>query len=135
VERTSTTSGTTTTTTFTLTAISANGTKAWSYNAASAIHRVVTTDGIVVLSLGGDHDRDATTTTPSQLVALNLTTGAQAWTLSIDGNIGDLQGVTGGLLVEVVKVTPASGATAASAARTLQFVNTAGAVSWTISLN
>ena len=72
----------------------------------------------------------------AQLVALNLASGAQAWSLSVDGMIHDLEVTSTGLLGIVSKYVAATGsATQGTVSRSLVSINLSGSIVWTLALD
>lgn len=137
VSRTSATSGTTTTVTFQLESISASGAKAWSWTAPSAIHDVTLVGSLAVIALGPASAPSSTATTPepTTLVALNASTGAEAWRLTLGGVAGRLTAAGTRTLAVVSTFTAATSTTSASVSRSLVSVDAAGHVSWSVSLD
>jgi len=120
--------------TYKLVAVSTTGTVAWSYTAPAPFHRVVTLPDLVILSFGGDRGSTTATATPGQLVALNLSTGVQTWTATVDGTLGNIEVASNGLVVTVVKTTAATTTAVATVTRTLQFISASGTVVWSLAL-
>lgn len=99
-----------------------------------------------LLSVRGTRDRpprrhgrgsgNGTAAPATQLVALNLGSGAQAWSTPIDGMINDLQATSTGLLGVVSKyVAPTGTETHGTVSRSLVSINLAGGIVWTLALD
>lgn len=134
VKHTTTTSGSTTTTSTALEAVSTAGAVAWTWTPPAGIREIVLPNGLVVVSTA----TAATTTTAAsaQLVGLNLGSGAQAWSTSIDGMLNDLQVTPTGLLGIVSKTVAATGsATQATVTRSLVAFNLSGGIVWSLALD
>ena len=123
--------------TFKLSAVSTSGTVAWTWTAPAAIHDLAFLSGLVVVSTGGADPHDtSTTSTAAALVGLSLSSGAQAWSTAIDGSAHKLESTANGVELIVAKYTAPTGtATQGTVARTLELVNSAGAVVWTLALD
>jgi len=132
VKSTTTTSGSTTTTSIQLVAVSTAGTVAWTWTPPAAIHDIVFPTGLVVVAV----EPQSSTSASSQIVALNLSTGSQAWATPVDGIAGDLHATSSGLLAVVSKYTaPTSSTTPGTVSRSLVSLNLSGTVVWGLSLD
>ena len=134
VQRTTTKSGSTFTSAETLVALSTSGTVAWTWTPPAAIHGIAFTTGIAAVAVGGD-PISRTATTPSQIVGLDVSTGAASWTLTPDGDAQGLEAASNGVLAVVVKEVARTSTTPASVTRTLELITPAGAVAWTYLLD
>lgn len=134
VKRTTTTSGSTTTTTTQLVAISTAGSVAWTWTPPAEIHDLALPSGLVVVTAVTPGTSSAAGT--AQLIGLNLNSGAQAWSLSIDGMIQNLEVTSSGLLGIVSKYVAATGsATQGTVSRSLVSINLSGSIVWTLALD
>lgn len=134
VDRTTTTSGSTTTTTSQLVAISTSGTVAWTWTPPAEIREIALPTGLVVVTAVTPGTSSAAST--AQLVALNLGSGAQVWSLPVDGMIHDLEVTSTGLLGIVSKSVAATGtATQGTVSRSLVSINLSGSIVWTLALD
>ena len=133
-KRTTTTSGSTTTTTTQLVAVGTSGSVAWTFTPPAEIRDIVLPTGLVVLNAASAPTSTAAGT--SQLVALNLASGAQAWSVAVDGMLNDLQATSSGLLAVVSKTTAAASTdTQAAVAHTLVSYTLSGTVAWSLALD
>ncbi len=134
VKRTTTTSGSTTTTTTQLVAISTAGSVAWTWTPPAGIHDLALPTGLVVVTAVTPGTSTAAGT--AQLVALNLASGSQAWSLPVDGMIQNLEVTSTGLLGIVSKYVAATGsATQGTVSRSLVSINLSGSIVWTLALD
>ena len=134
VQSTTSGSGATRTTTETLVALGTSGAVAWTWTSPAAIHGIAFTTGIAAVAVGGDPIRH-TSAPPSQIVGLDLSTGAAAWTLTADGDVQGLEAASNGVLAVVVKEVARTSTTLASVTRTLELITPAGVVAWTYPLD
>jgi hypothetical protein len=133
VKRTSTTSGSTTTTTVQLVAVSTAGTVAWTWTPPADLRGIALPTGLVAVTAVTQSSTAAPT---SQVIALNLASGAQVWATSFDGLVGDLQETSTGLLGVVSKyVAPSGSETHGTMTRSLVSINLAGSIVWTLALD
>ena len=131
VKRTTTSSGATTTTTVQLVAVSTAGTVAWTHTPANDVRDLSFPSGLVAF-VSAAQGQAAT----SQVVALNLASGTQAWAATFDGMVGDLEVTSSGLLAVVSKSTAATGTdTQGTVTRTLVSINLSGNVAWSLALD
>ncbi len=134
VKRTPTASGSTTTTTTQLVAISTAGTVAWTWTPPAEIRDLALPTGLVVVT--AVTPGTSTAAPAAQLVALNLASGSQAWSLPVDGMIQNLEVTSTGLLGIVSKYVAATGtATQGTVSRSLVSVNLSGSIFWTLVLD
>lgn len=134
VKRTTTSSGSTTTTTVELVAVGTSGTVAWTFTPPADIGQIALPSGLVVLNAVTPGSSAASAT--SQLVALNLSSGAHAWSLAVDGMVHDLQVTPTGLLGVVSKYAATTGtATQGAVSRSLVSISLSGSVAWTLALD
>lgn len=125
VTRTVTDSGTNSATT-TLTAITASGNVAWTATLTDR-GRLVPSGGNL-LSVSESESNDVVTST---ITARATSTGATAWTATINGHVTDLVPFSGGTYAIVV-VPPATEGGAAT--RSLVAISSSGATLWTVAL-
>lgn len=125
VTRTVTDSGTNSATT-TLKAITPSGNVAWTVTLTDRGHLVLS--GSNLLSVSESETNDVYTST---ITARATSTGATAWTATINGRITDLEPFSGGTYAIVVVPPTTSGGTAT---RSLVAISNSGATLWTVAL-
>ena len=107
-------------------AISSNGATLWTASVANRGHFTLSGNNLLTVS-----DASTTTAVASTITALSASTGAQAWTLNVNGRVQGLEPFSGGTYAVVV--TP--GATEdAAATRSLVAISNSGTILWTAAL-
>lgn len=105
-----------------------NGATAWT--AALPDHARVELSGAQVIEV--IHTTATGATSPATtLTALSVSTGAQAWTLNIDGAVTEVEPFNGGTYAVVVKPAATTGGTAT---RSLVAISTTGTILWSVTL-
>ena len=107
-------------------AITSAGSQAWTATLANRGH--LTLSGNVLLSVS---DSSTSSAVNSTITAINITTGATAWTLSQPGRVMELEPFSGGTYATVVTPAATSGA---AATRSLIAISGSGTVLWSVSL-
>ncbi len=135
VKTSATTSGSTATRTQQLVAIGTGGAVAWTWTPPAGIRDIAFQGGLVAVAAVPQPSSPGSAVT-SQVVGLNLSTGAQNWSASFDGVVGDLKATPNGLLCVVTKVTTSSAPPAAeTVSRSLVALDPSGKTLWTVSLD
>ena len=124
------TSSTTTngTTTVTVKAIRSNGSTAWTATLPAGAHRLELSDGNLIAE-SNVRNSDGTHTTT--LTAISTTSGATAWTKTINGIVGEITPFSGGTHLFVTVPATTSGGTAT---RSLVAIDNNGNTLWTVAL-
>ncbi len=124
---------------FQLVAVNSAGVAAWTWTAPAGIRDIKLASGLVIVSVGGGPgpaSSGSSSAVSSQLVALNLTNGAQAWTATADGTFGEVEVASNGVRVIITKCVAATDATAqATCTRALQSLDFAGHILWSFALD
>ena len=107
-------------------AITSSGSQAWTATLANRGH--LTLSGNVLLSVS---DASTGSALSSTITAINIATGATAWTLNQAGHVMDLEPFSGGTYAIVVTPAATSGA---AATRSLIAISGSGTVLWSVSL-
>jgi hypothetical protein len=118
----------TNTTTTTVTSITPAGATAWTVTLANGRGPLLLS-GSNLLSLRETEATDGTVT--STITALSASTGATAWTLTINGDVTGLRPFSGGTYATVV--VPAT-SSSTSATRSLVAISNSGTILWTVTL-
>lgn len=106
-----------------------NGAVVWTH-ALSSVRTGIELSGAQVI-LVTDSTPSGATTPQTTLTALSTSTGAQAWTLNVQGRVSDLTPYSGGTYA-IVTVPPTT--TGGTATRSLIAISTSGTITSTVTL-
>lgn len=107
-------------------AISTSGATLWTITLANRGHLTLSGNNLLTVS-----DASSGTTAASTITAINGATGANAWTLNVNGRVQSLEPFSGGTYAVVVVPAATEGGTAT---RSLIAISNSGTILWTVNL-
>jgi hypothetical protein len=115
-------------TTETVKAITTSGTTAWTATISPSGRIELAGSNLIVVS---HTHATSTTAASSTITAYSAASGAKAWSVTLDGEVGDIRAFSGGIYaVQVIPPTTTGG----TATRNLVAISNSGAVLWKVSL-
>ena len=110
-----------------LSAINSSGATVWTATLADARgHLVLSGNNLLVVT-----DTSTSTSTSSTISAISTATGSTAWTLNVDGHVGQLEAFSGGTYA-IVSVPPAT--RGGTGTRSLVAISNSGSILWSVAL-